>query len=352
MAALPKRNTTVDQIYRSYEQQKGANEPRGHLGASMIGDRCSRKLFNSFRWVLAPNFSGRVLRLFERGQNEEAILVSNLRAIGVEVWECDPTTGGQFRMSEVGGHFAGSTDGICKGVPEAPKTPHILEFKTVNKKGFDRLCKAGVETDQPRHFAQMQVYMKGFKLTRALYLSVCKDDDRIYMERINYDAKKAKALIGKAENIITAPQPSDCAKVSERPDWYECKFCDYSEVCHQEKIPEVNCRTCAHSTPEIDRDKPTWTCAKHDKEITESEQRTGCDQHVFIPGFIPGEMIGASEKDNSITYKLPDGREIVNCEQPGDNHYTSTELHVMDLKMANDPAATDIRNAFNAMFIA
>ena len=45
------------------------------------------------------------------------------------------------------------------GIPEAPKTWHVLEFKTHNSKSFAKLEKEGVQKSNPMHYAQMQVYM-------------------------------------------------------------------------------------------------------------------------------------------------------------------------------------------------
>ena len=87
-------------------------------------------------------------------------------------------------------------------MPEAPEKRHVLEIKTHSKKSFDALVKDGVEKSKPQHFVQMQVYMAAFDVDRALYYAVCKDDDRIYTERIEYDPKFADGLRDKAHRII------------------------------------------------------------------------------------------------------------------------------------------------------
>ena len=75
-------------------------------------------------------FPGRV-RLFKRGQDEEIRVVHNLLAIGIDVREY----GENQRRVSFGGHISGSIDGIIlAGVPEAPKTEHILEIKHPQKK--------------------------------------------------------------------------------------------------------------------------------------------------------------------------------------------------------------------------
>ncbi len=209
-----------------------AEPPRPHMGCSQLGHPCDRWLWLSFRWAVQEQFPGRILRLFRRGQMEEATIVSDLRAIGLDV---RGTTGGKQTRVDFGAHVSGSLDAIIeRGVPEAPKARHIAEFKTHSKKSFDEMVKDGVEKSKPQHWVQMQVYMHGTEIDRALYVAVCKDDDRIYTERVKYDKAAAEKAIERGQRITLAdrmPEP-----ISTDPSWYQCKFCPaYGIVCHREQ---------------------------------------------------------------------------------------------------------------------
>ena len=140
MAALPPPPAaTVAAIYAAYEATRGDGF-RDHLGASLIGKPCERALWYDFRWITPATFPGRILRLFETGQLEEARLVRNLRATGATVLDVDPETGRQFRVEAVGGHFGGSLDAVAIGLIEAPKTWHVVEFKTHSARSFHELA--------------------------------------------------------------------------------------------------------------------------------------------------------------------------------------------------------------------
>ena len=295
MAAIPSPiNSTVAAIYRGYEERRG-EELRPHLGASQIGHPCSRALWYGFRWALAKDFDGRMLRLFETGQLEENRLIRDLRHIGVEVSAFDPE-GNRWRVSALGGHFGGSMDGCAVGIPEAPKTWHVLEFKTHNLKSFTDLQAKGVMDAKPMHYAQMQVYMELTGMTRALYLAVCKNDDQIHAERVEHEPVVAAKLLAKAERIIFSDEPP--ARIHDSPSWYECKFCDFHPVCHGEAVALVNCRTCAHVTAARDG---TWRCeVDHtDEPITLEEQRHGCHLHRYNPHLLANvaEYLGGNGKD-------------------------------------------------------
>ena len=289
MAELPTLpSPTRDAIFAAYEAQAGSGF-RPHLGASLIGKDCERALWFDFRWTTRRQHPGRLLRLFETGQLEEARLVRNLRSTGATVQEVDPETGRQIRVEAHGGHFGGSLDGIALGLLEAPKTWHVLEFKTHSAKSFRELVAKGVRESKPQHFAQMQIYLHLTGLTRAMYLAVCKDTDELHVERIEHDPRVAQGLLDKAQRVIQASLPPD--RISNDPAWYLCRWCEHAQVCHGQTAAEINCRTCLHSAPV----EGGWHCTAHQRPISESEQRTACAQHLYLPALVPGEQVDAGE---------------------------------------------------------
>lgn len=286
-------HTIASLIDKHHESQE--ERPRPHLGASMIGHPCRRWLWLSFRWAVVSHFPGRVRRLFRRGQNEEATVVADLRAIGCAV---DAEEDGRQHRVDFGGHFSGSMDGVIRsGVPEAPEKPHVLEIKTHSLKSFKHLCDNGVKGSKPQHWAQMQVYMLGAGIDRALYYSVCKDDDAIYTERVRLEKREAEKLLKKAHQVIASdrmPEP-----ISADPSWYQCKFCDGHDICHGSRTTDqVNCRTCAHSTP-VDGGK--WHCARWGSEVPTEFQYAGCDDHVLHPDLVRWQM-APGDDDLSAVY--------------------------------------------------
>lgn len=284
MQIPPPQNGLVTLIDKRHAEAAD-RRPRPHMGASQLGHPCDRWLWLSFRWAVTEEHEGRMLRLFRRGQSEEATMLADLELAGVKI----ETTQTHF---EFGGHLSGSADAIVSNVPEAPKAHHVAEFKTHNEKSFNDLEKHGVVKAKPLHWIQMQVYMSGAGLDRALYVAVNKNDDRLHIERIHYDAAAAKAAIDRGRRVSEADRmPEPIAGAS--PAWYQCKFCPAYKYCHQTKITtEVNCRTCAHSTAQPDG---YWHCTTWHDVIPVPAQRKGCDSHVMHPDLVPWEMIDSSD---------------------------------------------------------
>ena len=318
---------TVQAIYQSYVD---ARDPahRLHLGGSQIGHHCDRFLFYQFRWSDHEEFPGRILRLFDSGNHQEPRLVKDLRATGASVYDIDPETERQFTFTAFGGHFQISIDGCIQGIAESSAW-HVLEIKTANDRSFKSTKKHGAEKDKPQHYVQMQVGMHMSGMKRALYLIVNKNDDEIYAERVRYDKKLAEKYMDRAERVVFSESPLE--RVSNRPDWYECKFCDLWNVCHGQKVAEVNCRTCVHSTAERDG---TWSCAKYGKTLSEKDQREGCDRHLMRPDLVPYTQ-ATDAGDDWIEYDSGSFYNHCDGSTAGRNCYTSHEMRA-DERLPNN----------------
>lgn len=326
----------VAELIDRHHQSK-TEHPRPHLGASTLGHHCERWLWLSFRWAARESFDGRTLRLFRRGQNEEAVIIDDLRAIGIKIDD-------QQARVDFGAHVSGSLDGIIEsGVPQAPKKRHVAEFKTHSKKSFDDLVSNGVQKSKPMHYAQMQVYMLGTGIDRALYVAVCKDDDRLHTERVRLDKKAAEALVEKGKRIALSdrmPPP-----ISTDPTWYQCRWCAAHDLCHGSKVVQhVSCRTCAHVTPLEDS---TWRCERYQADDIPAEfQREGCDAHVFNPDLVPWVLLGTST--DTVAVWVIDGHEVRNG-HPSEGAYTSREILInLDAVKCADEVVEKVRKKFDA----
>ena len=324
---------------------------RPHLGASLIGKPCHRAIWYGFRWCKASSYDARMLRLFERGHQEESRLGTYLRKAGMTLHQIDPNTGNQYTFSEYGGHFGGSMDGAVCQVPDAPAVWHVWECKTASKKAFVELSNKGVKVAKPEHWAQMQCYMHWTGMRRALYTVVCKNDDRLHIERIDYDETAANAFMLKAASIIFTAVPPQ--RIGE-PDSLPCRWCEYKAMCHEQQAPQVNCRTCTHSTPERTGE---WTCIRQNAPLPLPQQRTGCDEHRFISQMLHWlEPVQAHDAHNWIRYRMPEtGWEFTNGDPP--DGFLSREIFASQDKnglamVANDPELMALRKPFGGEIVS
>jgi CRISPR/Cas system-associated exonuclease Cas4 (RecB family) len=360
MAAIPQSvvDPVADAIFASYKAKYGNEPQRPYLGASAIGKPCLRQHWYSFRWSKPAEFSGRLYRVFQSGHLQEPRIYEDLKAIGCTVYDIDPFTGQQWSFTEPssGNHFKGNADGIVTGLPQAPKSPHVLEIKTSSAKMFADMQKSGVKKAKPEHYAQMQMYMKWSidvysenGCTRAIYIVVNKDNDDIYTERVEYNKNEAQAIIDKAIKVITATEPP--VGISQDPSWYECKFCDYHAICHGTDVPAMTCRSCAHVTPEMNGDG-RWSCNVRQADLSVDDQRTGCDSHKYIPILLTKFAQPVDAVDHGVVYEM-DGKQFINGAPTVDPRFiSSAEIHACKDKTALvDDFALDLRLQHGARFV-
>lgn len=255
-------------IEKQIEDHHFESTHREYLGFSILGHECWRKLWYDFRCVKKTFHSARQKRLFSRGHREEPIIITDLAKAGVVVHS------DQKEVVICQGHCKGHCDGIAENVPDAPKTPHLLELKTCNDKHFKQLKKKNLKKTFPVYYAQMVGYMSELFLTRGLFIVVNKNTDERYYERIKENPSLARDLRQKAWAIISSEIP--LPRINASPSYFQCNWCDYKDICHHEHYVEENCRTC--SGGDI-CDNGKWECSFFGTEIFFEKQMKGCPSY-------------------------------------------------------------------------
>jgi len=347
---------TVQAMDDAIAAQHAAEPPRGHLGMSAIGGPCDRLIWLKFRWSLPDTPAPRILRVFKVGNLLETAMIEWLKTVpGVELHTAGQD-GKQINFKLFGGHFAGSLDGVIRGIPEAPKTWHVWECKTANTKRFADLCKVGIKEWAPEYWAQVQCYMGSIGMDRALFTVINKDDSAIYTERVNYEPMAWDALQARASRVLESYQPPPGAWKS--PDDWQSKM-KVNEgargVYFGRELPSPNCRNCRHSAPVLNGDDAAWGCRQRGELIDYARQITGCEFHEYITGLMPLECTG--ETSEGMAYKLPSGLTITNGAQATDTTFNSSELFEcskiqFDEQIMMSPDAATWRTEYGGRFVA
>lgn len=269
-------------IADAYREDDPSDSFRSHLGASVIGDECERKLWHGWRWSYTRRFGARMLRLFNRGHQEEARFLAMLEMIDVRFHQLE--SGEQERISAHGGHFGSALDGVLWGVPDSPDEWMLGEFKTFGAKPYADLVTRGVSASKPEHYSQMQACMRQRGIFKCLYMAVCKNDDDLYCQIVEFDPSHAEATLDKAHRIITRRDAP--ARISDDPSFFKCSFCDAQQRCHfpAQQPVLINCRTCKHSVADVP--SGTWGCELKNISLDKKAQLAGCPDHSPIPALI------------------------------------------------------------------
>ena len=274
--------TMINAVEHAVEHGRMIDAPlRPYLGYSVIGHICPRYLWYSFRWTFKKEITPRLQRLFNRGHQEEPIVIEDLERAGMicsnvvrKGMTDEEAEKAQVTCTGTYGHIMGHPDGDVIGVTGAEGTMHNLEIKTANDRKFKEFCKFGVQRSNPQYYAQIQAYMHHKQQTCTLFIITNKNDDTRYFERIPYDRYVYLEYEERAIDIILSVVPPP--KISDKPEWHECRWCDAKETCHFNQVYEKNCRTCKYSCIE---NNGIWSCAIYKKTIPSVFQRKGCVDH-------------------------------------------------------------------------
>ncbi len=283
-----------EELYKLTEEYSLETYPakhREHLGVSVIGEKCYRKLYYGFRWVKLEQHIGRMRRLFNRGHSEEEKIDKLLTWMGFFNRSIDPVTDKQYKFSRLNGHYGGSGDSISL-LPwfRTDDGPRILVEKKTHKGKLFKALKdtyskiksenpdaVALKVSYPKHYSQMCGYGEAFKIRYGLYIAVNKDDDDIYFELVPLDWNHAIELENKAKDIITSKVLPD--RISNDPSFYECQYCNFQHICHWGELVEKNCRSCKHATP---IENAQWYCGRWNNVIPDDFIAKGCDEHLSV----------------------------------------------------------------------
>ncbi len=267
--------TKLYQLTNEYSIETYPIEHRSHLGVSVIGEKCWRKLWYSFRWVKLEQYEPRMRRLFNRGHREEDQFIKLLFWMGFHIKTIDQATGKQYKFSAVDGHYGGSSDTLA--VMPWYDERILVEYKTHNKKNFTYLKDKKLKVAQPKHYAQMSGYGKAFSTQYGLYCAVNKDDDEIYYEFVELDWQYAEQLENKADDIIHSQYPPQ--RINNDPNYFECTYCTFRGICHHNVQVEKNCRSCKQA---IAVENAQWKCTRFDTIIPKENIGKKWECHVKI----------------------------------------------------------------------
>lgn len=223
-------------VDQALQRERDATPPREYLGASRLGASCERQL--QYEYAQAPvdhgkGFSGRLLRIFERGHRTEDMVIRWLRLAGFELKTGD-ASGRQFGFSVAGGRLRGHVDGVLVGGPEGFAFPALWETKCLGSKSWRELEKKRLAAAKPIYAAQIALYQTYLELHQqpALFTAVNADTMEIYVELVPFDAGLAQRMSDRAARVISATEAGELLPRSfSESTHFECKVCAWANRC-------------------------------------------------------------------------------------------------------------------------
>jgi hypothetical protein len=213
-------------------EQHKSQEKRDYLGASILGDECTRKIQLQYM-KHESDVSAQNLRTFAIGHCLEDLIAEWMILAGFDLKTRNENEE-QFDFSAADGKLKGHVDGIIYGGPDFCKYPALWECKTLNNKSWSDTAKRGVLVTKPLYYAQIQLYMAYLNLDEnpCLFTALNKDTSELYHELIAFDAEAAQRYSDRAVQIIKASENNELMPcISSDSSFFKCKMCGFKSKC-------------------------------------------------------------------------------------------------------------------------
>jgi hypothetical protein len=231
--SLDPLNTAINAVVEQATLRKHADDQvRGYLGASLIGDDCSRKI--QFEWLTEVTFSARLRSIFARGHYFEIESKQQLIEAG---FRFAPTEALEFIA--VGGMMAGHADGIILRAPADVRldldVPALWEHKALNAKNFRAVERDGLAKVFPRYAAQVALYQNFLNVLNPALVTVVNADtcERLHFT-VEFDARRAQEASNRAVQVIEATRAGELLPPLDRARQdFRCRMCSHLERCQR-----------------------------------------------------------------------------------------------------------------------
>lgn len=331
---------------------------RTHLGFSGIASEDQRDTFLKFRWSIPDDKEARMKRILRLGHIIEDEVAQYIRAAeGIELHVIDPQTNRQYSWKLLGGHFAGSCDGMLRGHPSAPLKWHVWEMKTAKAERYKELEKLGWEKWDAAYYGQSHCYMGASGIDRHISTTYNKNTSALHWDRTRFKPNLWAMYQLDAQNMLTTREIPESPYVPTDYRIKRWKSPEYQEAYWGRTLPKPHCRNCKHAQILFDGDK-RWHCTRRQEDRSPAQQRVGCELHLYMQTFMTQALANEIEDHGTIVrYEhRAESFEVWNAEDtssyPGQHVYTSEELYqivkggTFSLSLLNDPNLLKIRAAF------
>lgn len=218
---------------------------RPHLGASIIGDECARKIFYTFRWAIKPKLTGKQYRIFETGTDLEKRILEDLKRDQTKyTLYTKAQNGKQFSVVDCYGHFGGSLDSV---LTDNKNIIYVVECKTAKEVYYNQVKKHGVQKTYWTYYVQMCCYGFLLGIKYFFFIILNKNISDYHIEIGKIDHKIGKRYIKRAHEIIFTNELP--LKISLTATHFKCQLCAYRDLCHYDIAPLKTCRSCLHYFP-------------------------------------------------------------------------------------------------------
>jgi CRISPR/Cas system-associated exonuclease Cas4 (RecB family) len=212
----------IDKFYLDRERDKEQH----HFYITDAG-KCSRAIFFKFKNVPRQKMTPEVLRMFDHGDYVQMHLLNTLFSLGI------------VRASEVKIPPQELISGRADAILTLNNELYVVDFKSMNSMIFQKL-----EAAKEENINQLQLYLHFFKIPKGILLYVNKNSLELKEFVLNYNSTLCKKLLQDLAALkIKIEKNIVPLRLSEYPENWQCRYCQFKEICKISGQKEVSWET-------------------------------------------------------------------------------------------------------------
>src|SRR3990167_7222855 len=227
----------ADRIEAATDDAAAAREWQSPIRLSNAG-RCARALGYQHHRIPGEALSGRSLRVFQYGDAVENMM--RLWAFDADLRLEDSQREVMMRVAD--GNLAALLLGHIDGTIEADGALHVIDFKSINTRGFARLATEGVSYE---YRCQLNAYMEAAELrTWGLVVYMDKNTQHLAEYRVEYDAALVEEIRQRFLRVLRSTPDAlperehapvqEMARKRATGRWvlpWQCSYCAWKRPC-------------------------------------------------------------------------------------------------------------------------
>ena len=215
----------LKEIIDKFYLDKQKNKEQSHFYITDAG-KCQRAVFFKFKNAPRVEMEARILRMFDHGDQVHQLIMRPLLSIReIRVVASEVNIGPQELIS-------GRADAILSD----GKDLYVLDIKSMNSMIFRNLEEAKEE-----NINQLQLYLHFFKIPKGILLYVNKDSLELKEFLIDYNPNLVQSLLKTLSELkIKIDKNIIPSRLSDYPESWQCKYCQFREICDMGEQNEMN----------------------------------------------------------------------------------------------------------------
>ncbi|KPJ54941.1 hypothetical protein AMJ47_02630 [Parcubacteria bacterium DG_72] len=211
----------IDKYY--LDRQKAKEQKSFYISEA---GKCPRQIFFKFKNVPRKEMEANILRLFDHGDHMHQLIMKPLLS----------TRDVHIVSSEVDIPPQQLVRGRADAIVSDGRNLYVLDIKSMNSMVFKALTEPKEENVQ-----QIQLYLHYFKIPKGILLYVNKDNLELKEFIIEYNAAQSKELLNSLASLKKQIDSNIIpCRISDYPDNWQCRYCQFKEVCDMGAPDEMN----------------------------------------------------------------------------------------------------------------